>query len=95
VEVVVTETVEMEFRELLSRNENSPITVEFHTINGREYVTINGRTSRIYYNSRGYQYTTCRWRNSAIGVHRILMELKYGRRLKRWEHVHHIDGNRR
>jgi len=63
------------------------------TRSGAEYVTINGRRSRIHYN-KGYVYTSRPGESGTIGIHRILMELKLGRRLKRGEHVHHIDGNR-
>src|SRR6185436_14739255 len=59
----------------------------------KEYITINGRRSRIHYNN-GYMYTSWPGKNGTVAVHRIIMELKLGRPLERGEHIHHIDGNR-
>src|SRR5215213_3644840 len=59
----------------------------------KEYIVINGRRSRIHYNS-GYAYTSWKGKNGTMGVHRLIMELILGRRLENWEHVHHKDGNR-
>lgn len=70
------------------------ITVAYHSqVEVHEYITINGRTSRIHYNN-GYAYTSRPGHSYTIGVHRLLMELHLGRRLTTAEHVHHKDGDR-
>ncbi|MFN2597444.1 MAG: HNH endonuclease [Pyrinomonadaceae bacterium] len=58
-----------------------------------EYAVVNGRRARIHYN-RGYVYPSREGESGTTGLHRIIMELLLGRRLKRGEHVHHKDGNR-
>ena len=62
---------------------------------GIDFVTINGRTSRLSDNGSGYLYTSRAGKKGATGLHRILMELILGRDLQENEHVHHIDSNKK
>src|SRR6266508_2514179 len=72
----------------------SDITISYdREVEVKEYITINGRRSRIHYNG-GYMYTSWLGKNGTVAVHRIIVELKLSRPLEKGEHVHHIDGNR-
>lgn len=68
--------------------------ISFSIENNRNYVTINGRKSVTRDNGYGYIYTSYPGCTGTVGLHRIIIELHIGRKLRSDEHIHHIDGNK-